>query len=128
MSERKPFRKFRNTGPSLTIEQKIEQFILRNSKNGYFTKVSTINYKFEISESKAWEIVGELLFNGNIESTHDQNTGDMKLCENEKTFQIMELERIRNREKYKNKKKSSSKPIKKENKQNTKLLIYHKKK
>jgi len=28
----------------------------------------------------------------------------------------MELERIRNREKYKNKKKSSSKPIKKENK------------
>ena len=116
MSERKPFRKFRNTGPSLTIEQKIEQFILRNSKNGYFTKVSTINYKFEISESKAWEIVGELLFNGNIESTHDQNTGDMKLCENGKTFQIMELERIRNREKYKNKKKSSSKPIKKENK------------
>ena len=115
MSERKPFRKFRNTGPSLTIEQKIEQFILRNSKNGYFTKVSTF-YKFEISESKAWEIVGELLFNGNIESTHDQNTGDMKLCENEKTFQIMELERIRNREKYKNKKKSSSKPIKKENK------------
>jgi hypothetical protein len=29
----------------------------------------------------------------------------MKLCENEKTFQIMELERIRNREKFKNKKK-----------------------
>ena len=77
MSERKPFRKFRNTGPSLTIEQKIEQFILRNSKNGYFTKVSTINYKFEISESKAWEIVGELLFNGNIESIHDQNTGTL---------------------------------------------------
>jgi hypothetical protein len=40
----------------------------------------------------------------------------MKLCENEKTFQIMELERIRNREKYKNKKRSLSKPIKKENK------------
>ena len=115
MSERKPFRKFRNTSPSLTIEQKIEQFVLRNSKNGYFTKVSTINYKFEISESKAWEIVGELLFNGNIESTHDQNTGDMKLCENEKTFQIMELERIRNREKYKNKKKLSSKSNKKKN-------------
>jgi hypothetical protein len=119
MSERKPFRKFRNTGPSLTIEQKIEQFILRNSKNGYFTKVSTINYKFEISESKAWEIVGELLFNGNIESIHDQNTGDMKLCENEKTFQIMELERIRNRDRFRNKKKSSvklnKKPIKKEN-------------
>ena len=113
MSERKSFRKFRNAGPSLTIEQKIEQFILRNSKNGYFTKVSTINYKFEISETKAWEIVGELLFNGNIESTHDQNTGDMKLCENEKTYQIMELERTRNKVKYKNMKKSSSKPNKK---------------
>ena len=122
MSERKPFRKFRNTGPSLTIEQKIEQFVLRNSKNGYFTKVSTINYKFEISESKAWEIVGELLFNGNIESTHDQNTGDMKLCENEKTFQIMELERIRNREKYKNKKKLSSKSNKKKNRQ---VLLFY---
>ena len=114
MSERKSFKKFRNAGPSLTIEQKIEQFILRNSKNGYFTKVSTINYKFEISETKAWEIAGELLFNGNIESTHDQNTGDMKLCENGKTFQIMELERIRNKEKFRNKKKSSSKLNKKE--------------
>jgi len=119
MSERKPFRKFRNTGPTLTVEQKIEQFILRNSKNGYFTKVSTINFKFEISESKAWEVVGELLFNGNIESIHDQNTGDMKLCEYEKTYQIMELERIRNRDRFRNKKKpsvkSNKKPIKKEN-------------
>ena len=120
MSERKQFRKFRNNGPTLTIEQKIEQFILRNSKNGYFTKVSTINFKFEISESKAWEIVGELLFNGNIESIHDQNTGDMKLCENEKTYEIMELERIRNKDRFRNKKKLSAKlnkkPIKKENK------------
>ena len=49
MSERKQFRKFRNTGPTLTIEQKIEQFILRNSKNGYFTKVSQsiLNLKFQ---------------------------------------------------------------------------------
>ncbi len=39
----------------------------------------------------------------------------MKLCENEKTFQIMELERIRNRKKYKNKKKPSAKSNKKEN-------------
>ena len=120
MSERKPFRKFRNTGPTLTVEQKIEQFILRNSKNGYFTKVSTINFKFEISESRAWEVVGELLFNGSIESIHDQNTGDMKLCECEKTYQIMELERIRNRDRFRNKKKSplksNKKPIKKENK------------
>ena len=119
MSERRPFRKFRNTGPTLTVEQKIEQFIIRNSKNGYFTKVSTINFKFEISESRAWEVVGELLFNRSIESIHDQNTGDMKLCECEKTYQIMELERIRNRDRFRNKKKPSmklnKKPIKKEN-------------
>jgi hypothetical protein len=113
MSERRPFRKFRDTGPTLSIEQKIEQFILRNSKNGYFTKVSTINFKFEISESKAWEIVGELLFNGNIESIHDQNTGDMKLCAYEKTYEIMELERIRNKDRFRNKRKPSVKSNKK---------------
>jgi hypothetical protein len=101
MSERKPFRKFKNMSPSLTVEQKIEQFILRNSKNGFFTKVSTINYKFGISESRAWEIVGELLFDGNIESTHDQYTGDMKLCENGKIYSIMELENIRKKDKFK---------------------------
>ena len=44
----------------------------------------------------------------------------MKLCEYEKTYQIMELERIRNRDRFRNKKKSplksNKKPIKKENK------------
>ncbi len=62
MSERKPFRKFRNTGPTLTIEQKIEQFILRNSKNGYFTKYlqSILNLKFQKASMGS---SGELLFN-----------------------------------------------------------------
>jgi hypothetical protein len=110
MSERKPFRKFKNKGPSLTVEQKIEQFILRNSRNGFFTKVSTINYKFEISESRAWEVIGELLFDGNIESTHDQYTGDMKLCENGKTHTIMGLENTRKKDKFR--KKSKIKPNK----------------
>ena len=59
MSERKPFRRFKKREPPISIEQKIESFILRNSKNGYFTKVSTISYKFEISESKGWDIVGD---------------------------------------------------------------------
>jgi len=100
LSERKPFRKFKRREPSLTREQKIEQFILRNSRNGFFTKVSTIPYKFEISESRAWEIVGELLSNGLLESIHDEITGEMKLCEVEKTYFIMDLERKRKREKF----------------------------
>ncbi len=99
MSERKPFRKFKKE-PSLTREQKIEQFILRNSKNGFFTKVSTIPYKFEISESVAWDVVGELLSNGELESIHDEITGEMKLCETGKTYSIMDLERKRKREKF----------------------------
>jgi hypothetical protein len=97
--ERKPFRKFKKE-PSLTREQKIEQFILRNSKNGFFTKVSTIPYKFEISESVAWDIVGELLSNGELESIHDEITGEMKLCEIGKTYSIMDLERKRKRDKF----------------------------
>ncbi|MCH8086202.1 MAG: hypothetical protein IIC15_07305, partial [Thaumarchaeota archaeon] len=83
-----------------TREQKIEQFILRNSQNGFFTKVSTIPYKFEISESSAWDIVGELLSNGTLDSIHDEITGQMKLCETGKIYSIMDLERKRKREKY----------------------------
>jgi len=100
LSERKPFRKFNRKEPSLTREQKIENFILRNSKNGFFTKVSTIPYKFEISESMAWDVVGELLSNGSLESIHDEITGEMKLCETGKTYAIMDLERRRKREKF----------------------------
>ena len=83
----------------MPIEQKIENFILRNSKSGFFTKISTIPHKFEISESKAWDIVGELLSNGLLESTHDEITGEMKLCETGKTYSIMDLERNRKRQK-----------------------------
>ncbi len=100
MSERKPFKKFKRREPSLSREQKIENFILRNSQNGFFTKVSTIPYKFEISESRAWDIVGELLSNGSLESIHDEITGEMKLCETGKTYAIMDLERKRKREKF----------------------------
>ena len=82
------------------MEQKIEQFILRNSQNGFFTKVLTIPYKFEISESRAWDIVGELLSNGALDSIHDEITGQMKLCETGKIYSIMDLERKRKREKY----------------------------
>jgi len=108
LSERKSYNRFKRKEPSLTREQKIENFILRNSKNGFFTKVSTIPYKFEISESVSWDIVGELLSNGSLESIHDEITGEMKLCETGKTYSIMDLEKKRKREKfssYKKKKK-----------------------
>jgi hypothetical protein len=78
-----------------TIESKIKEFILRNSKNGYYTKVSTIAYKFEIPQDKTWQIVGELLVEGKIESIHDEFTGEMKLCETGKTYLLLNLERQR---------------------------------
>jgi hypothetical protein len=106
MSERKPYRDFKKREPALTTEQKIEQFVLRNSRNGFFTKVSTIHYKFEVSEDMAWSIVGELLSNGSCESIHDEYSGEMKLCETGKTYEIMDLERKRKRDKYRTNKKS----------------------
>ena len=108
MSERRSFRRFKKE-PTLSTEQKIENFILRNSKNGYFTKVSTIPFKFEIPQSRAWDIVGELLSNGLLESIHDEITGDMKLCEIGKTYFILNLEKSRNREKFRKKKITKSK-------------------
>jgi len=107
MSERKPFRKFKRKEPSLTREQQIEKFILRNSQNGFFTKVSTIPYKFEISESRAWEVIGELLSNNTLESVHDEITGEMKLCEPGKIYFIMDLEKKRKREKFSSFKKKN---------------------
>ncbi len=105
MSERKNYRRFGNKTPNLTTEQKIERFILRNSKSGFFTKASTIPYKFDISESRSWEIIGELLSTGMFESIHDERTGEMKLCETGNVYNIMNLEQTRKREKFQTKKK-----------------------
>ncbi|MHA7647189.1 hypothetical protein [Nitrosopumilus sp. S4] len=105
MPDRKPFRSFRRKEPSLTTEQKIERFVLRNSKSGFFTRASTLAYKFEISESKSWDIIGELLSSGMFESIHDERTGEMKLCELGKKYEIMDLERKRKREKFRDNKK-----------------------
>jgi len=106
MSERKSYRNFKKKEPSLTVEQKIEQFVLRNSANGYFTKVSTIPYKFEVSEDMTWTIVGELLSNGSCESIHDEFSGEMKLCAIGKTYKIMDMEQKRKRDRYRSNKKS----------------------
>ncbi len=110
---RRPFRRFNNRAsrPKVqTTEEKIRDFVLRNSKNGYYTKVSTLSYKFEIPEDKAWEIVGMLLTDGTLESIHDEFTGEMKLCEAGKTYLIMNLEQQRKRQKsqeFKNRKQKS---------------------
>jgi len=117
MSERKPYRNFKKREPSLTTEQKVESFVKRNSQNGYFTKVSTISYKFDVSEDMTWSIVGELLSSGSFESIHDDYTGEMKLCEMGKIYPILDLEQKRKRQKYlDSNKKSKVKPKpKKEN-------------
>ena len=111
MSEKKFFKNFRKKKASapLTREQKIEQFVLRNSRNGFFTKFSTIPYKFELTESTAWDIVGELLTNGLVESTHDEGTGEMKLCEHGKMYKVMDLEKKRKNDKRKGFKKKTAK-------------------
>ena len=107
MSTKKSFRNFKKPEKHLTTEQKIESFVIRNSRNGYFTKVKTIPFKFEISEDKAWDIVGELLGNGKVEATHDEFTGEMKLCETGKTYSIMNLEQERKRKPNRQKKNYS---------------------
>ncbi len=92
---KKSFRKYGKRPKSQTTEEKIKSFVIRNSKNGYYTKVSTLSYKFEISQERAWEIVGGLLDEGFIESVHDENTGEMKLCETGKMYLILDLEQKR---------------------------------
>jgi hypothetical protein len=71
-----------------------------------------LSYKFEISEGRAWEIVGELLDDGTVESVHDERSGEMKLCETGKTYLIMDLELKRKREKFREYKKSKKQPEK----------------
>ncbi len=83
---KKPFKKFRK--PKLTEYEKIKNFILKNSQRGYFTRVPTIAYKFEIPHAKAWDIVGELLSEDIIEAYHD-NTGEMKVCALGQIFKIL---------------------------------------
>lgn len=95
------FKRFQKKNKPESKEEKIKNFILRNSRNGYYTKVSTLPQKFEISEDLVWQIVGEILDEGIIESTHDEKSGEMKLCEVGKTYVILNLDRQRKRQKVK---------------------------
>jgi hypothetical protein len=110
---KKPFRRSMKRPKSQTTEEKIKEFVIRNSKNGYYTKVSTLSYKFEISEERAWEIVGVLLDDGLVESIHDEKSGEMKLCETGKTYLILDLEFKRKRQKSKEFKKTKKEQSKK---------------
>ena len=75
--------------PSPPVEKRAEMFILRNSRNGYFTKFSTIMTKFNITESETWNLVGMLLSAGNLESIHDPTSGEMKIFEVGKKYEIL---------------------------------------
>ena len=115
---KRPFKRFggRTSRPKTqTDEDKIRDFVLRNSKNGYYTKVSTLSYKFEIPIEKAWEIVGGLLIDGSLESVHDEFTGEMKLCEAGKTYLIMNLEQQRKKQKSQEFKRNKTKNQKNRN-------------
>lgn len=81
--------KFKKRTPDVPIEKKIESFILRNSNNGYFTKISTVTSKFNISESETWSIVGMLMSEGTLESIHDPTSGEMKMCEADKKYEVL---------------------------------------
>ncbi|MCE2498590.1 MAG: hypothetical protein J4F28_06335 [Nitrosopumilaceae archaeon] len=81
--------------PSLPVEKRVEMFILRNSRNGYFTKFSTITTKFNITEAETWNLVGMLLSAGNLESIHDPTSGEMKIFEVGKKYEILNTGRRR---------------------------------
>lgn len=51
MSERKPYRNFKKRESNLSTEQKIGNFVKRNSQSGFFTKVSTISSCVESNDS-----------------------------------------------------------------------------
>lgn len=110
---KRPFKKFVKREKTLTTEEKIKNFIIRNSKNGFFTRMSTISHKFEISEERTWDVVGSLLGEGLLESIHNERTGEMKLCESGKIYDVLAQEQKRNNEK---KRKDRKKPLNQKNK------------
>lgn len=99
MRPKRSFGNFKKRTPELPLEKKVEAFILRNSRNGYFTKFSTIASKFQLSESETWNVVGLLLSEGGLESMHDLASGEMKICETDKKYEIMNMGRKRKLEK-----------------------------
>ncbi len=113
-----PFKKFdkrpRKRERAPTTEELIKNFVIRNSRNGFFTKIPTLSFKFEIPHDTAWELAGTLLAENVLEVIHDERTGDPKLCEAGKSYEVLQKEVQRRREKAKEfrKKEASKKPNK----------------
>lgn len=42
-----------------------------------------------------WDAIGTLLVEGTLESTHDQKTGEMRLCETGKSYEILGINKNR---------------------------------
>ncbi len=104
--------------PEMSLEKKIESFILRNSRNGYFTKFSTITSKFDITESETWNIIGLLLSEGGLETMHDPVSGEMKICEADKKYEVLNMGKKRKFEKQTQHDKSGSQNFNNNNNKN----------
>jgi len=62
----------------MSTEDKVRNFVIRNSKNGFFTKLSTISTKFNITEDESLVIAGFLLNDNTLECARSHD-GQMKL-------------------------------------------------
>lgn len=111
--KKRPFRKFdkrpRKRESPPTTEDLIKNFVIRNSRNGFFTKIPTLAFKFEIPADSAWEIAGSLLADNVLECMHDERTGDPKLCEAGKSYEVLQKEITRRREKSREFRKNKTK-------------------
>jgi len=105
----RPFRKFSrkpfSRAPTVTMEEKIKSFVVRNSRAGFFTKLTTISFKFEIPEDEAMSLLSMLLADNVLEIRHD-DFGEAKLCEAGKSFEVLQKEQKRRSEKRRPRKKN----------------------
>ena len=112
MSTRTPFRRHVRREPAMPLDQKVASFVSRNSRNGYYTKFSTISHKFEISEEVTWGVIGGLIDEGTLDSTHDLISGEIKLCGANMQQHIAESAPNRKRREDNNKTRNSARSFK----------------
>jgi len=87
------------------MEDKIKSFVIRNSRAGFFTKLTTVSFKFEIAQDEAMSILSMLLADNTLEIVHD-DFGEAKLCEAGRSYDVMQKELQRRSEKRRPKKKN----------------------
>lgn len=95
---KKPLRRIYNRRTSKqaaeSIEDKIRHFVVRNSRLGFFTRLSTVAQKFGMTEDRALEISGFLLAGNILECVYGRN-GEVKLCEAGRRSEIRQQEHKR---------------------------------